>query len=191
MANPQNPWTTLSTREVYRNPWIAVSESEVLNPQGGPGIYGVVHFQNRAIGVVPIDDEGYTWLVGQFRYALDTYEWEIPEGGCPAGEDPKAAAHRELLEETGLRAERMDLLLDNIALSNSVTDERGSLYVARGLTAGAAAPEDTEDLRVRRLPLSEAIAMVKKGAITDSLSVIALLCLASHWDSEADEGFKK
>jgi 8-oxo-dGTP pyrophosphatase MutT (NUDIX family) len=185
MAEPTNPWTTLSTREVYRNPWIAVSESAVRNPQGGPGIYGVVHFQNRAIGVVPIDEEGCTWLVGQFRYALGTYEWEIPEGGCPLGEAPLAAAHRELLEETGLRAERMELLLDNIALSNSVTDERGTLYVARNLTMGESAPEETEDLRLRRLPLSEAIKMVKKGAITDSLSVIALLCLANRMDPEA------
>ena len=100
----ENPWTTHETREIYDNPWIRVTESGVTNPNGGQGIYGVVHFKNRAIGVVPIDDEGYTWLVGQYRYTLESYEWEIPAGGCPEGEEPTDAARRELLEGPGLVA---------------------------------------------------------------------------------------
>lgn len=176
--NAENPWVTHSTRTVYENPWIRVTESQVTNPSGNPGIYGVVHFRNRAIGVVPIDAEGHTWLVGQYRYTLGSYEWEIPEGGCPDGESPLEAAKRELREETGLIAGQYRVLLDDLALSNSVSDERATIYVATDLTQAEADPEETEALQVRRLPLAEAVAMVRRGEITDSISVIALLALA-------------
>ncbi|MDF1824559.1 MAG: NUDIX hydrolase [Verrucomicrobiales bacterium] len=179
----KNPWITHETRPVYENPWIKVDESKVTNPGGGEGIYGVVHFKNRAIGVVPIDDEGNTWLVGQYRYTLNSYEWEIPEGGCPDGEEPEDAARRELREETGLAAGKMDIILDHLALSNSVTDERATIFVARELTQFEARPEETEELKIRKLPLTEAIEMVKKGAITDSMSVMALLKIAVDFSS--------
>lgn len=175
----ESPWTTHRTREVYDNPWIRVTESDVTNPGGGEGIYGVVHFKNRAIGVVPVDENGNTWLVGQYRYALDTYEWEIPEGGCPEGEVPLETAKRELQEETGLLAERYEVLLDDIAVSNSVTNERATIYLATGISQTEASPEETEELRIRKLPLSEAIAMAKEGGITDSVSVLALLRIAA------------
>lgn len=172
-----NPWTTLSTREAYANPWIRVREDQVLNPSGGPGIYGVVEYNNRAVGVVPIDDEGFTWLVGQWRYCHDSYEWEIPEGGCPAGEEPAECARRELLEETGIHAQVIEPLMVGLQLSNSTTNEVCDLFVARQLSFGAASPEETEKLNVMRLPLSEAIAMAKDGRIKDSPSVLALLRL--------------
>jgi len=173
-----NPWTTLDSREVYRNPWIAVREDQVLNPRGGPGIYGVVEFQNRAVGVIPIDDEDHTWLVGQYRYPHHSYEWEIPEGGCPAGESLEACAARELREETGLVASELSLLLGDVQLSNSASDEKAYLFVARGLTQLDADPEDTEQLALRRLPLREAIEMALDGRIRDAMSVIGLLRLA-------------
>ncbi|MDF2378513.1 MAG: NUDIX hydrolase, partial [Verrucomicrobiales bacterium] len=162
MTDPpiRNPWITHSTRPVYDNPWISVSESEVTNPGGGEGIYGVVHFKNRAIGVVPIDDQGNTWLVGQYRYTLGSYEWEIPEGGCPANEAPVDAAKRELREETGIVAGEIEVLLDNVALSNSVTDERATIFVARQLSFTESSPEETEELQVKKLPLTEAIEWV-------------------------------
>lgn len=168
-----NPWKTLKTSTPYENPWIKVEHHDVLNPAGTPGIYGVVRFKNHAIGIVPIDDEGYTWLVGQYRYTLDSYEWEIPEGGCPVGTDPLATAQRELKEETGLVAAHWEQIMD-FHLSNSVTDEYGVAYLARGLQQEEAEPEDTEELQLRRLPLTEAIAMTLDGRIKDALSILAL-----------------
>ncbi|MBV6654181.1 MAG: NUDIX hydrolase [Mameliella sp.] len=171
----KNPWTTLSNDEVYNNPWIQVSHRKVITPNGTDGIYGLVHFKNEAIGIIPIDDEGYTWLVGQYRYTIEEYSWEIPEGGCPIGtEAPLDTAKRELLEETGLRAAHWEHILD-FHTSNSVTDEVGKIYIARGLTQGEAEPEHTEDLKVKRLPLSEALEMVFRGEITDLMSVAGLM----------------
>ncbi len=173
-----NPWTTLSSRIVYSNKWIELYEHEVINPSGGKGIYGKVHFKNKAIGIVPIDENGYTWLVGQFRYTLNAYSWEIPEGGGPLHESPLAAAQRELEEETGLRAKKWTELM-RIHTSNSVTDEEGIIYLAEEISEGVRNPEETEgDLIVKKLPLSEAIAMVMRGEITDSMSVAALLKIA-------------
>jgi len=170
----KNPWNTLNTNEVYANPWISVSHREVLNPKGGKGIYGVVSFKNLAIGVVPVDAELNTYLVGQYRYTLNQYSWEIPEGGGPIGEEPLETAKRELLEETGLEAEDWSFLTP-IHTSNSVTDESGFIYMARNLKQGIAEPEDTEELAVWKLPLAEAIAMVERGEISDSLSIAGLL----------------
>ena len=169
-----NPWKTLSTRDVYENPWIRVRHDEVIRPDGQPGIYGVVHYKNKAIAVLPIDDEGYTYLVGQYRYTLDIYSWEIPEGGCPEGEEPLGAAKRELLEETGLTAEHWTQL-GTAHLSNSVSDEEAILFLATGLIQGKAQPEGTEKLEVRRVAFAEAFRMVVTGEITDSLAVMAIL----------------
>ena len=169
-----NPWQTLSIQEVYDNRWIRVTHREVLTPAGTPGIYGVVHFKNLAIGIVPIDEEGYTWLVGQYRYTLDQYCWEIPEGGCPQGTDPLETAKRELKEETGMKAEHWEQIID-FHTSNSVTDEYGIAYLATGLSYGEAEPEETEELQVKKVPLEEAIEMVLRGEITDALSMMALM----------------
>lgn len=169
-----NPWKTLSIKQVYDNPWIEVTHREVINPSGGPGIYGMVHFKNVAIGIVPIDEEGYTWLVGQYRYPLECYSWEIPEGGGPAGRPVIESAQIELLEETGIRARRWTPLLE-MHVSNSVSDEYAIVYLAQELEFGAAQPEETELLQVRRLHLSEAVEMAMRGEITDSLSLAALL----------------
>lgn len=169
-----NPWQTLSEREAYANPWIRISHREVLNPAGNPGIYGVVHFKNVAIGVVPLDAEGYTWLVGQYRYTLQRYTWEIPEGGGLLGTDPLEAAKRELREETGITAHRWTPLLE-LHTSNSVTDEYGVAYIAQELEMGEAQPEETEQLHVRRLPFAKVVEMVLDGEITDALSMIAVL----------------
>ena len=167
-------WRTLSSRLVYENPWIRVSHRDVVAPTGHAGIYGVVHFRQRAVGVVPLDDAGHTWLVGQWRYTLDAWSWEIPEGGAPEGEAPLEAARRELVEETGLVAARWTPLLE-LHTSNSVTDEHAVAYLARGLTPGPSAPDETERLALRRLPLEEAVEMVLDGRITDALAMASLL----------------
>jgi ADP-ribose pyrophosphatase len=169
-----NPWTTLERKEVYDNKWINVNEHQVINPSGGPGIYGIVHFKNLAIGVLPLDEDNNTWLVGQYRYALQAYSWEIPEGGGPLGLDPLDGAKRELLEETGLVATDWTEI-QRMYLSNSVSDELAIIYVARGLTMGIAEPEETEQLVVRKLPFEEAYQMVMDGRITDSMTVAAIL----------------
>lgn len=169
-----NPWKTLSVCQVYDNPWIEVSHREVLNPSGGPGIYGVVHFKNVAIGIVPLDDAGNTWLVGQYRYTLGRYSWEIPEGGGPLEKPLLESAQRELLEETGITAKCWTKLMD-MYLSNSVTTEYSVAYIAQDLAFQEAQPEATEQLQIRRLKFEEAVQMVLQGEITDALSVAALL----------------
>ena len=170
----QNPWTILSEKEIYQNPWISLSEFQVLNPAGKPGIYGQVHFKNLAIGVVLLDENQHTWLVGQYRFPLKQYSWEIPEGGCPLGTDPLETAKRELLEETGIRATSWKEI-QRMHLSNSVSDELGIIYLARDLGFGEAEPEETEQLQVKKLPFAEAFQMVLDGRITDSLSVAGIL----------------
>jgi 8-oxo-dGTP pyrophosphatase MutT (NUDIX family) len=169
-----NPWKTTSSEKIYENPWIRVREDKVLRPDGLPGIYGVVHFKNRAVGVLPIDEKGAIWLVGQYRYPLQAYSWEIPEGGCPETESPEETARRELREETGLSAGRLELVA-TAHLSNSVSDELGYVFRATELTEGAAEQEGTERIAVRKVAWDEAWRMLKAGEITDSLSVIAIL----------------
>ena len=178
MEEIKNPWTTLSGEEKYDNPWINVTEYQVLNPGGGKGIYGKVAFKNKAIGVIPLDEEDNTWLVGQYRYTLDEYSWEIPEGGCPMDEDNHVAAQRELREETGLRAKNWDMIL-KMHNSNSVTDEVAYIYLATGLEQGEAELEETEsDLVVKKLPFKEALNMVLEGKVTDAMSVAGILKVA-------------
>jgi len=169
----RSPWRTTTRRVAYANRWLTVWHDQVFRPDGTPGVYGVVHFANLAVGVVAIDTEDRVVLVGQHRYTLDAWSWEIPEGGVPPDEDPAAGAARELREETGLVAATWRELA-RVHLSNSVTDEAGILYLATDLAEGAAAPEETEVLEVWRVPFQEALAMTLDGRITDSLSVVAL-----------------
>ena len=174
MEQHPNPWKTLSTHPLYDNPWISVREDQVINPKGGKGIYGVVHFKNKAIGIIPVDEEGYTWLVGQYRYALEEYCWEIPMGGGPLAIDILESAKRELQEETGFTAAQWTLIA-RIHTSNSVTDEEGFVFLAEGLTPGETSPEETEDLAIRKVHLREAVEMVMDNRITDSISVGGIL----------------
>ena len=168
-----SPWRRTSRRTAYSNPWVTVWHDEVVRPDGNPGIYGVVHFTNVAVGVVALDGEDRVTLVGQWRYTLDAWSWEIPEGGVPRGEDPQAGAARELREETGLVAATWHEL-GRVHLSNSVSDEVAFLYLATDLTEGDADPDGTEAIEVRRVPFPEALAMTLDGRITDALSVIGL-----------------
>lgn len=169
-----NPWTTLEHRPIYENAWISVREDRVIHPDGSEGIYGVVHFKNKAIGVLPVEPDGRVWLVGQYRYPLHQYSWEIPEGGGPIDEAPEATAHRELREETGLIAGRLEHLAD-VHLSNSVSDELAHIYRATDLRPGPSAPEGSEKLHVHAFAWEEAWSMLNRGEITDSLTVVALL----------------
>ena len=161
----------------YENAWITIWHDEVTRPDGAPGIYGVVHFANLAVGVLALDDEDRVLLVGQHRYALDALSWEIPEGGVPAGETALDGAQRELREETGVEAAAWQELA-RCHLSNSVSDELAVLFLATGLTAGPATPEGTEALEIRWLPFEEALAMTLDGRITDAMSVVAIERLA-------------
>lgn len=160
-------------RTAYENPWITLWHDEVTRPDGSPGIYGVVHFTGLAAGVVVLDDDDRVVLVGQHRYTLDTWSWEIPEGGVPEDETALAGAQRELREETGLEAATWREIA-RLDLSNSVTDERAVLYVATDLTQGEASPEPSEAIEVRWVPFDEALAMTLDGRITDSMSVVAI-----------------
>ena len=171
----KNPWKTLSGDLKYENKWISVTEFQVLNPSGNPGIYGKVHFKNIAVGVVPLDENNFTYLVGQYRYTLDEYSWEMPEGGCPIGsESILETAKRELLEETGLIAEDWTELL-KLHTSNSVSDEVGYAFVARNLYQSVSNPEETEELKVWKLPFDDAVQMVLDGEITDAFTCMAFM----------------
>jgi 8-oxo-dGTP pyrophosphatase MutT (NUDIX family) len=168
----------MSSRIVYENPWIRVEDHVVIDPGGNEGQYGKVCFKSRAIAVLPLDEHGYTTLVGQYRYTVDEYSWELPMGGADPGESPRAAGERELREETGLLATDWQELM-RVHTSNSVTDEVGYVFLARGLRQGPAAPDSTEQLTIERIPLAEAHRRVIEGTITDALSVAAILRVAS------------
>jgi len=174
MNEARNPWTTLSTEVKYENPWIKVREDQVLNPAGNPGIYGVVHFKTQAIAIIPLDENNNTWIVGQYRYPLNSYEWEVIEGGCPEGTPLIETARRELIEEAGLKAESFELILE-MQLSNSTTDETSYTYIARQLTYVGEEPEEDEQLVIKKLPFEEVYQMVLRGEIRDGLSVGSIL----------------
>ena len=175
-TGPENPWTTLHSELRYDNPWIRVVEHKVLTPKKTPGIYGTVHFKSLATGVIPIDVDGSTYLVGQYRYVLDAYSWEMPEGGGKPGVPVLESVQRELLEETGFTA-RNWLEMMRMHLSNSVSDEVATCFLAWDLVPGTPCPDEGEQLAIRRLPLREAVAMVWDGEITDAMSVAAFLRL--------------
>lgn len=176
MKMTDNPWKTLKVTEVYDNPWITLTHEDVIIPNGKKGIYGKVHFKNYAVGIIPIDENNNTWLVGQYRYTLNEYSWEIPEGGALIPMDPLEAAKKELAEEVGLQAKNWKLIA-KLHNSNSVTDEVAFIYVAKDLSEAYAEPDETEVIEVKKIPLQEAIQMVMNGQITDSMSVAGLLKL--------------
>ncbi|HSI77360.1 MAG TPA: NUDIX hydrolase [Lunatimonas sp.] len=170
----KNPWKTISKKLVYSNPWIRVEEHQVINPNGGPGIYGQVHFKNKAIGIVPLDSNLNTWLIGQYRYTLEEYSWEIPMGGGPEDDNLLVSAQRELREETGFSASKWTNIL-RIHTSNSVTDEEGFVFLAEELTEGETEFDETEDLQIQKLPFLEAVDKVMNGEITDAISIAGIL----------------
>lgn len=174
--DPPNPWTTQRSRDLYDSPWLTLQENDVVRPDGSEGDYAVVRFKNRAVGVVPYENGG-VWMVGQTRFALGQYSWEIPEGGVPEGEDMREAAARELQEETGITADNMFHLFD-IHTSNSVTDEWGQVYLATGLHHGEAAPEPCEDITRLFVPLDDALKAIDDGKITDGLTIAGLMKVA-------------
>ncbi len=178
MSKRDKPWTTLSVRKVYANPWLELWEDRCLDPGGKPALYGRVSFRNKAVGIIPLDDEGFTWLVGQHRYCMNQYSWEIPMGGSPHPASVLESARRELKEETGLSAVRWEQILF-LHTSNSVTDEEAHVFVAEGLSQGETEFESTENITIRRLPAREAIHMARTGAITDAISVAGLLQLGA------------
>lgn len=172
-----NPWRFIRSREVFQNAWFEIREDEVINPAGSKNFYGRVNFKNQAIGIIPLDADRNTWLVGQYRYVLDTYSWEIPMGGSPLGEDILESAKRELKEETGLSAAEWAPLM-RLHTSNSVTNEEGFVFVAKQLSQGETAFEETERITIKKLPLKDAVEMVLNGEITDAISAAGLLKLA-------------
>ncbi len=172
----KNPWKTIDSETVYENNWIKVSHKNVINAADKPGIYGTVHFKNLAIGIIPLDEKNNTWIVGQYRYPLNRFSWEIPEGGGRLGSPPLESAKRELREETGIVAKQWTELL-HLHTSNSVTDECGIIYLARDLEIFEPEPDEDEQLIIKKLPFKEVLKMALNGEITDSLSIAAIFKL--------------
>lgn len=170
----ENPWQTLSQEVKYDNPWIRVEEHQVINPAGGEGIYGTVSFKNRAVAIVALFENGDTLLVGQFRYPLQEYHWELPMGGAPIDESALDCAQRELKEETGFSAKKWQQIL-SMHLSNSITQEQGFTFIAEDLLAGEMSLEDTEDITLARLPFEEVFQKVMLGEITDAMTVASVM----------------
>jgi 8-oxo-dGTP pyrophosphatase MutT (NUDIX family) len=177
MDETKNPWTVLLRTPVYENAWIHVHHHEVLGPSGAPGVYGTVHFKNQATGIVPIDEKGNVILVGQYRFPLHTYSWEIPEGGGAHETTALESAQRELREECGLAAKSWKEIVC-MDLSNSVSDERSTAFLAWELSDVGAQPDEHEELQLARVPFWEAVDRVKRGEIRDAISVAALLRVA-------------
>jgi len=186
----RGPWQVLGSRQVYENAWIRVREDDVIRPDGQPGIYGVVEFQGLAVAIVALTEDEQVYLVGQYRYPTNTYSWEVVEGTSEAGEEALTAAKRELSEETGLKASEW-LALGHCQFSNSSTDQVGYLYLARGLTAGEAHPDETEELAVKVVPLAEAVAMSLSSEIDDAFSVIGLFRTWSYLQSIKQQASSK
>ena len=182
MNEAPNPWTQLSSEVKYENPWIKIIEDKVLNPAGKDGIYGVVHFKTHAIAIIPLDEQNNTWIVGQYRYPLNSYEWEVIEGGCPEGTLPVDTARRELIEETGLQAEEFEMILE-MQLSNSTTNEISYTYIARKLTYIGDDPTDEEQLCIKKLPFEDLYQMVLRNEIRDSLSIASILRAKAFLDA--------
>lgn len=170
----KNPWTTLKSEKVYDSPWIGLTKHDVLNPNNNPGTYSVIHFKNIALGILPLDKDYNTWIVGQYRYPINQYSWEIPEGGGKRDVEPLESAKRELLEETGITAKKWTKIQE-MYLSNSASDEFCILYIAQDLSFGEAQPEDNEQLELKKVHFDELYQMVEKGEITDSLTVCIVL----------------
>lgn len=177
-----NPWTTKSISTKYETPWIKVTHHEVITPGGSDGIYGCVHFKNLAVGIIPLDQEYNTWIVGQYRYPIKRYTWEIPEGGCPIGTSPLETAKRELMEEVGIAALNWQLIQE-LDLSDSASDEISYCYLATGLSFGQTSHEDNEEIIIRKLPFSELFEMVESGEIRDAISVAAVYKLQRMIDN--------
>ena len=179
-------WKTLDSKVLYDNPWIMLREDRVMNPGGGENDYGHIHFKKTAIGIVPLDADGNTWIVGQDRYTLGEYSWEIPMGASEEGEEPLETAHRELNEETGLTAGSMKQLM-KLHTSNSITDEVGYVFVAEQLEAGETNFDEMEVLDVRKLPLEDVVAMIRRGEMTDAISVAAILRIFADQNTSRGE----
>jgi 8-oxo-dGTP pyrophosphatase MutT (NUDIX family) len=176
MSDFKNPWRTLSEKKIYENDWIILNEHHVLNPKGNKGIYGKLSFKNKAIGIIPLDKDKNTWIVGQYRYTLDEFSWEIPMGGGPLSKDILESAKRELLEETGLIANKWTKIL-RIHTSNSVTDEEGFVFLAEDLTQSKPDFDETEKIIIKKLPFHEVYDMALKNQITDSISLSGIFRL--------------
>ena len=173
MQNEENPWKTIDSVKVYESAWIEVNKHNVINPADNPAIYSTIHFKNKAIGVIPLDENYNTWIVGQFRYPTNSYSWEIPEGGGNLNVPSADSAARELLEETGLKAEKYTEIM-RMHLSNSASDEEAIVFVAQNLSYHTAEPEETEVLQIKKLPFNELYKMVHEGQITDAITIAAV-----------------
>ncbi|MCX6182450.1 MAG: NUDIX hydrolase [Bacteroidetes bacterium] len=169
----KNPWTILKSVDIHDTPWIKVVKHDVLNPVGNPTNYTTVNFKNYAIGVVPLDENYNTWIVGQYRFPVNQYSWEIPEGGGDKNETPEESAKRELSEEAGIEAKKW-IKIQEFHMSNSVSDEHAFIFVAQDLSFHNAHPEENEELVLKKIPFQELYDMVLNGEITDSITIVAV-----------------
>ena len=171
-----NPWKTLTSRDIYENEWIILQEDKVISPRGLKSLYARIKFKKRTVGIIALEEDKHLWLVGQYRYPIDRYSWEIPGGGASKNEDVLGAAKRELKEETGLTANKWHLIL-HMYTCNSITDEEVFIFLAKELLHGKMELEETERIILKKIPSQFALEMINHGLITDAVSIAGLLKL--------------
>ncbi len=183
LIDEENPWKTLSSKIVYENRWMRVREDQVINPSGGEGIYAFVA-NDKAVGAVVLNEKNEIYLVGQYRYTMKEYSWELIEGGVEEGEDYLQAIKRELKEEAGIEAKRFDVLHENLHLSNCFTAERGAMFLVRDIKEGKSTPESTEKLNVKRIPFDEAYTYALNGKIKDAYTIVGIILAKEFLEKE-------
>lgn len=185
LEDEESPWKTISSKKIYENKWMGLKEDKVIMPNGKEGIYAYISSKNGAAAVI-LNEKNEIYLVGQYRYAVDEYSWEIISGAVEKGEDYLTTVKREIEEEAGVTAKKFDLLHGDLQLSNSYTSDRGAIFLARDIEQNESHPESTEKLQIKKVPLDEAIRLICEGKIKDDYTITGIFLAKEFLEKEGN-----